>query len=159
MDLIERQAAIEIIQSMYPGMPRVPWMRKDWQKRYEPYIRTENAIRKLPSVQQEQCEDAVSREAVLDKAYAYGNGLEPEGYCVNVEDIQALPSVTPKRMPPVQLERPKGKWIWELDEGDPNRSRMLVCSICGSGRNEVGTYNFCNICGAKMINPRGEQDE
>ena len=50
-DLIDRQAAIEIIQSMYPGMPRVPWMRKDWQKRYEPYIRTENAIRELPSVQ------------------------------------------------------------------------------------------------------------
>ena len=52
-DLISRQAAIEIIQSMYPGMPRVPWMRKDWRKRYEPYIRTENTIRKLPSVQQE----------------------------------------------------------------------------------------------------------
>lgn len=53
MDCISRQAAIEIIQSMYPGMPGVPWMRKDWQERYEPYIRTENAIRKLPSVQQE----------------------------------------------------------------------------------------------------------
>lgn len=52
-DLINRQDVIEIIQSMYPGMPRTPWMRKDWQKRYEPYIRTENAIRKLPSVQQE----------------------------------------------------------------------------------------------------------
>lgn len=46
-DLISRQVAIETIQSMYPGMPRVPWMRKDWQKRYEPYIRTENAIRNL----------------------------------------------------------------------------------------------------------------
>ena len=50
-DLIDRQAAIEIIQSMYPGMPRVPWMRKDWRKRYEPYIRTEKAIRNLPSAQ------------------------------------------------------------------------------------------------------------
>jgi len=50
-DLISREAAIEIIQSMYPGMPRVPWMREDWQKRYEPYIRTENAIRELPSAQ------------------------------------------------------------------------------------------------------------
>ena len=53
-DTIYRQAAIEIIQSMYSGMPRVPWMRKDWQKRYEPYIRTENAIRKLPSAQPER---------------------------------------------------------------------------------------------------------
>ena len=48
-DYICRQAAIGIIQSLYPGMPRVPWLRKDWQKRYEPYIRTENAIRELPS--------------------------------------------------------------------------------------------------------------
>lgn len=45
--------------------------------------------------EQEPCEDAVSREAVLEQAYAYGNGLEPDGYCVNVEDIQALPPVTP----------------------------------------------------------------
>lgn len=52
-DLISRQAAIEIIQSMYPSMPRVPWMRKNWQKQYEPYIRTENAIRELSSAQPE----------------------------------------------------------------------------------------------------------
>lgn len=52
-DLIDRQVVIEIIQNMYPGMPRVPWMQKDWQERYEPYIRTENAIKELPSVQQE----------------------------------------------------------------------------------------------------------
>jgi len=45
----------------------------------------------------EPCEDAISRQAVLDKAYAYGNGLEPEGYCVEVEDIQALPSVNPQK--------------------------------------------------------------
>lgn len=40
--------------------------------------------------------DLISRQAVLEQAYAYGNGLEPDGYCVNVEDIQALPSVTPQ---------------------------------------------------------------
>lgn len=41
--------------------------------------------------------DLISRQAVLDKAYAYGNGLEPEGFCVEVEDIQALPSVDPEQ--------------------------------------------------------------
>jgi hypothetical protein len=40
-------------------------------------------------------DDCISRQAVLDKAYAYGNGLVPEGYCVDVEDIQALPPVIP----------------------------------------------------------------
>ena len=53
-DPISRQAAIGIIQSLYPGIPRVPWLRKDWQKRYEPYINAEKAIRTLPSAQPEQ---------------------------------------------------------------------------------------------------------
>lgn len=52
-DLIDRQAAIGIIQSLYPGIPRVPWLRKYWQERYEPYINTEKTIRTLPSAQPE----------------------------------------------------------------------------------------------------------
>ena len=44
-------------------------------------------------------DDVISRQAVLDMAYAYGNGWEPEGYCVNVEDIQALPSAQPEYKP------------------------------------------------------------
>ena len=58
IDLVSRQDAIEIIQSMYPGMPRVPWRVKRWQKRYEPYIRIEKEIKGLPSAQPEiiRCE-------------------------------------------------------------------------------------------------------
>lgn len=46
--------------------------------------------------------DLIDRQAVLDMAYAYGNGLEPEGYCVNVEDIQALPSAQPELSTEIQ---------------------------------------------------------
>ena len=53
-DLISRQAAIEIIQSMYPGMPKVPWRTKDWEKQYEPYIRVEEEIKRLPPAQPER---------------------------------------------------------------------------------------------------------
>lgn len=79
-DLIKRQAAIEIIQSMYPGMPRIPWMRKDWQKRYEPYIRVENAIRKLPSAQPELvwCKDC-------EQWYTEEDEDDEYGYCRNHE--------------------------------------------------------------------------
>ena len=68
-NLISRQAVIEIIQSMYPGMPRTPWMREDWQKRYEPYIRTENAIRELPSAQPEiiRCKDCKYCDRGIDE--------------------------------------------------------------------------------------------
>lgn len=51
----------------------------------------------LPSAEANDITDLVSRQAVLDKAYAYGNGLQPEGFCVDVEDIQALPSAQPER--------------------------------------------------------------
>ena len=80
------------------------------------------------------------------------------------QEPEELDFVQPHKKIGVQLEiaqpeQKTGKWIWKLDERDPDRSMMLVCSICDSRRDEVGTYNFCHICGTKMINPRGEQDE
>ena len=59
-------------------------------------IAPKGTFQKIWEDEQQPCEDCISRQAVLDNAYAYGNGLEPEGYCVNVEDIQALPPVTPQ---------------------------------------------------------------
>ena len=67
----------------------------------------------LEALEQEPCEDAISRQAVLDNAYAYGNGLEPEGYCVNVEDIQALPPVTPQQKKAINMELKLDKRIIE----------------------------------------------
>ena len=77
--------------------------------RFVPYYKM--AIKAL---EQEPCEDAISRQAVLDNAYAYGNGLEPEGYCVNVEDIQALPPVTPQQKKAINMELKLDKRI--IDE-------------------------------------------
>ena len=85
----------------------------------------------------EPCEDCVSRQAVLDKAYAYGNGLEPVGYCVNVEDIQALPPIQPK----VKV----GHWI-------PTYGNVK-CSVCGNvkdSRNVGKATHYCDFCGAKI---------
>ena len=103
----------------------------------------------IQALEQQPCEDCISRQAVLDNAYAYGNGLEPEGYCVNVEDIQALPPVTPLR--------PKGKWIhWTDDYKD-----YVTCSCCEYGEEgEVLLSDktpFCPICGADMR--EGEDEE
>ena len=53
MDLIERQAAIELIHSLYPSAPIMPMNRKRWEKKYKPYIEAEKALEMLPSVQPE----------------------------------------------------------------------------------------------------------
>lgn len=91
--------------------------------------------------------DLISRQAVLDLAYPYGNGLEPEGFCVEVEDILSLPSAQP--------ERKKGQWLWDKDE------TYYRCSECGHLAYETlycmdGTYAYCPFCGAKM---EGGEDE
>ena len=70
-----------------------------------------------PLVEAAEVQDAVSRQAVLDKAYAYGNGYEPDGFCVDVEDIQALPSVQPE------------SFLNECD-GCFYHNRMGTCDYC-----------------------------
>lgn len=78
-------------------------------------------------------------------------------FCENSKNHAVTPNDFMRMEKVREPERPIGKWMWKLDEGDTGRSMMLVCSICDSGRDEAGEYNFCHICGAKMINPRGEE--
>ena len=84
-----------------------------------------------------KAEDCISREAVLENAYAYGNGLEPEGYCVNVEDIQALPPVTPQ-------EPRKGHWIWCVGSHKCSNCEEYTCF------SHEKLLRYCPNCGAKM---------
>jgi len=136
---------------------------KDWDGH------TEEDVTRLLSLKPVPCEDVVSRQAVLDNAYAYGNGLEPEGYCVNVEDIQALPSVTPvaciaefrfskedmqeivdEKIKDIVVERKKGHWIMTNDYLTAAYESIdyVKCSCCGEESLEEG--NYCPNCGAEM---------
>lgn len=117
--------------------------KESYEVEHERNIKLEEAIKAL---EQQSCEDCVSRQAALDESYAYGYGLEPEGYCVDVEDILALPPVTPTRK--------KGKWVG--DEIYP------ICSECNCNIiEEYISYSdyaemykpmkYCPNCGAEMI--------
>lgn len=130
---------------------------KKWLARIKWHVqKADELARKL---EQEPCEDVISRQAVLDNAYAYGNGLEPEGYCVNVEDIQALLPVTPTQK--------TGHWKWEEDwtpstPAGPAECNYAgwICSECEESPDEYTdwddpdekpTYKCCPNCGAKML--------
>ena len=52
-DLISRQAAIELIHSLYPSAPIMRMNRKRWKKKYKPYIEAEKALEMLPSAEPE----------------------------------------------------------------------------------------------------------
>ncbi len=106
----------------------------------------------IKALESQPCEDCISRQAVLDNAYAYGNGLEPEGYCVNVEDIQALPPVTSQSKIGHWIYTPERRLDDETDEGRIYiTDYRCTCSECNSdfGFQKMSDA-YCKYCGAKM---------
>ena len=96
-------------------------------------------------LEQEPCEDAISRQAVLDLVVANHtelNGLNVVMYSPYYKDI--------KQLPPVQPIRPKGKWEEWIDRNDYNdfESISYVCNKCH--HIEYAATNFCSNCGADM---------
>lgn len=86
----------------------------------------------IKALEQEPCEDAISRQSMLDYLkYLYGEMPEEEF-------VKTLPSVTPARK--------KGKWVVLKDEyGDICEA---ICSCCGDNGNH--RWNYCPNCGAEM---------
>ena len=125
------------------------------------------AYRELKKTQPEPCEDAVSREAVLDalrtcydtETITYDNGDEYIHYGDAVGEVEQLPPVTPKQGTGEWIED-KGQQILMqnfIERGEVWR----VCSVCGAGHMIGHKYasdkayhntfhNFCPNCGAKM---------
>ena len=115
---------------------------KDYIREWCPYGKQDEIIKAL---EQEPCEDTISREDALDilEDYDYDRDRHVEDAFADARArMVALPSVTPIR--------PKGKWN-ERDYGK--------CSICGeyTPETEQGFYfsDFCPHCGADM---RGETE-
>ena len=102
----------------------------------------------IKALEQEPCEDCISRQAVLDMATTIqtddfsGNEIIE---VVDVDDIKALPSVKPQ-------EPKEGCWIEVIDEIDSleNKTWHYECSICRSGNSGWGNYKYCPDCGTKM---------
>ena len=112
----------------------------------------------IEALEQQTCEDCVSREEVL-KAFAEkcagecacceynGSGYDTAENC---KLIKSLPSVTPQ---------PKtGKWIHREDfdyiDIDKVVHEHYMCKDCGLIHDFIdghtGQYNYCPQCGAKM---------
>ena len=107
----------------------------------------------IKALEQQPCEDCISREATIDaiyKKYIGGkdaiknapiNDLYAEGLADAVDAIWELPSVTPTR--------PTGKWKKYLDE---RGILCCECSNCGYITNEPD--NYCPNCGCRV---KGEE--
>lgn len=94
------------------------------------------------ALEQEPCEDAVSREAVEDIVMWY------DGQGEMLDEIQKLPSVQPKQKTEHWIEDTNGTYTDNHDTWE--------CSECGhaqillEGTPKDNDYNYCPNCGAKM---------
>ena len=96
----------------------------------------EDAVNIIEVLEQEPCEDCISRQAVLDKEVYTETSDGWTGWTVDVNDIKELPSVKP--------EQKIGRWIYH-DGYIPYKHE---CSECGK---RFGTdFNYCPNCGTKM---------
>lgn len=98
----------------------------------------------IKALEQEPCEDCISRKAVTDTTICEGiycdecsfNTCEDgQSGCLLKERVDKLPSVTPKQK--------MGLWIF-----DEILDRHYYCSECKSMG--VDYWDFCPFCGAKM---------
>jgi len=113
---------------------------KLWIER-EPQLQTYKTC--LEALEQEPCEDVISRQAVLEKAYKIA-GYDRNAYVVDVADIEALPPVSTEKI---------GRWISvseRLPEAEYGESdSVLVCF-------ENGTQDVLYFNGGNWCYPTGE---
>ena len=118
---------------------------KDYIREWCPYDRQEEIIKAL---EQEPCEDCISRQAVLNMQYRIDDSATlSTSDVVNVDDIEDLPPVTPQ---------PKmGHWINQHVIYTNATIDFKVCSECRyefsyDAETGVSDANYCPNCGAKM---------
>ena len=121
----------------------------------------------IKALEQEPCEDAISRQAVLDAMYALcdtGGTLKENPWRENphidaiTDALDNLPSVTPQ---------PKtGRWEWIQYDYNPNLGNWH-CSKCRCvvvecvGKEEKGgipLYKYCPNCGVRMVEPQESEE-
>lgn len=132
-----RQEAIEILLDMANELQLIPE-----SKQGQAFKMAINAL------EQEPCEDAISRQAVLEIHSKYGEYMGATKFWEFRDSIRELPLVKPQ-------EPKTGHWI-DAKVGKMFPSNDYKCSECGNildfdgvncGR---GDANFCPNCGAEM---------
>ena len=117
-DLISRQAAIELMHTLYPSAPFMRMNRKRWEEKYKPYIECEKALERLPSAQPERTNkrtethacDCIERQAGIESIKSLPITLDAETVQRCIEAISNLPSAQPEqRWIPVSERLPEEK--------------------------------------------------
>ena len=93
----------------------------------------------IKALEQEPCEDAVSRQAIIDEM----EKRHAEGDCITKGFVKNMPSVNPQ-------EPKMGHWIEEFN--DLEGEVRFTCSSCG--KYQLFGTDYCYNCGTKMVEPQ-----
>ena len=110
----------------------------------------------IKALEQEPCEDAVSRQAILKEIPVLWNSNGDKDYCMETlrDFVAELPPVTPSRECGKQK---KGKWICVHHLENKITYDSWKCSECQHDFDseeestvDFDKYKYCPNCGAKM---------
>jgi hypothetical protein len=106
----------------------------------------------LDYLEQEPCDDAISRQAVLDAMYELCNTRETlkENPWRDNPHIDAITDAI-NALPPATPQQKTGRWIF-----DEILDKHYYCSECKSMG--VNYWDFCPNCGAKMVEPQESEE-
>lgn len=110
----------------------------------------------IKALEQEPCEDAISRAEVLDLIDSEDPNYEVRHF---KEDVECLLPVTPQ---------PKtGRWEFVQYDGNPNignwhcsecRSVVIEC-VNKEEKSGIPLYKYCPQCGARMVETQESEDK
>ena len=147
-DAVSRQAVLETIDVCNSDGLKGIFCSYDDGERFKAYIKG------LPPVtpKQQTCEDAISREAVLDIIMPYCK--DDDGSAENTGDLRnALDDI--ESLPPATSKEKTGKWIYT---GDYITDGMLKCTSCGYEHDVADRFLYCPNCGARMVESQESED-
>lgn len=99
----------------------------------------------IKALEQEECEDAVSRQSVNEIINDIRDCISVEGYWAILERMKKLPSVNSQNI---------GHWIIEKW----NNKEHYSCSSCQHVVDYEPCYHYCPYCGAKMVEPQESEE-
>jgi hypothetical protein len=90
------------------------------------------------------CEDCIDRQYLVDKATSWDKHFDDSERYVSLTDIQNAPPVTPAEK--------VGHWTRELIRNEKGGciGAKMICSRCGNDNRHDEYMNYCPNCGTKM---------
>lgn len=98
----------------------------------------------IEALEQEPCEDAVSRSYLLDNSWE----VEFDGEYIQVVDVGTIFEASS-----VQPKAKTGRWI--------KKGNTLKCPFCGAKGEDIKDdycFNYCPNCGSKMVEPQESEE-